>query len=149
GGELEVWLYTPGATASESQWAQVTLEWDPPATQASRDINLAYDPYRDRILRFGGKLDNGPYDNATSLYEWDWNSSHWRLTESFPYVYGSGGHDVSWGRRDPGGAYDLNRDTLVIYGGWQLTLEYDNDGKPYVKATDFHDTWEDKTQNPG
>jgi hypothetical protein len=126
-----VWLYTPRATAAASSWARVTITGD--TYKAVTGATLAFDPVRDRVIRCMGKEFDpaAGYGYTPEIDTWDWTQSKWKndLSANLP--------DADR-RAGAGAAYDLNRDLLVIYGGFS----YQQDPNGIATPISWRDTWE-------
>jgi hypothetical protein len=55
----EMWEYTPGASAAQGAWNQITA--NEPPTEGLEVVSLVYDPYRRRIIRQGGRYTSSLY----------------------------------------------------------------------------------------
>lgn len=136
----EVWYYHPAATAANGVWEQKAISG--PAHETLLGATLAYDPYRQRIFRCCGHYPNDIYSAAWIVTTWDFAHTLW--AEDFPNT-----NPYSLPTSDARGAalaaYDINRDLLVLAGG--LSFHPDADGNP--APTNWHDTWESSTDEPG
>lgn len=130
----QVWEYTPGASAGEGSWAQLTVNEPPTVGQVA--VGLVYDPYRHLIIRQGGRQVTSVYATTSTTYVWDPVEREWTWPSAIPY---------SQRRGAVGLCYDTDLDRVVLYGG--LRLDQHPGGPPsYVE---FDDTWTFNNQAPG
>src|SRR5215831_14801005 len=81
---------------------------------------MAYDEARDRVVVFGGRIQNPPPVTELKASDtWEWDGDSWtQVADSGPS-----------GRSDSAMAYDARRKRVVLFGGWADTA-------------DLKDTWE-------
>lgn len=98
-------------------WTQKVPAQRPPARYSA---HMAYDAKRDRVILFGGAIDDASCTNDT----WEWDGVTWTqrsVAQSPPP------------RRNAVMAYDAVRERIVLFGG---------DDGGYNGAAKLHDTWE-------
>lgn len=108
-----------GASAQETAWTQLDLAMAPPPRLASD--GLAYDSGSDRMVLFGGLTNERTVLGDT--WTFDLNGGVWE--DQTPSV-------APPARSDPGLAYDVQSDRMVLFGG------VTNVDGPFV---DLNDTW--------
>jgi hypothetical protein len=124
-----VWVYTPSATAAKATWSSVPITGD--VYNGLIDSPLVFDPLRDRVIRCTGKFIDSLLGYSDEIEVWSWAQSTWIRTnysDDLPYADR---------RASPAAAYDLNRDVLVLYGGYTYSI-VNGVGTP----KDWTDTWE-------
>ncbi len=136
-----VWFYRPGPTAAQGAWEKQTVTGD--FFQSRFGTTLAYDPNRHRVFRCYGVYDHSCSDNVTTGYvpfidTWNFAASTWnRATEySFP--------SDNYRRATELIAFDSDRDRLVVAGGFRR-----DNVNGSIETTDYHDTWEMSSDEPG
>lgn len=125
--------YTPGPVANQGVWTNVPISGAP--FEAKQGVALVYDPYRERVLRHGGRFVSGIYSYIDATYEWDPAQARWTLIAFLPEL----------GRGGAGICFDTHRILTVLYGGVRVWLE---DGK-LGRTTTYTDTWEFVDNRPG
>lgn len=97
-------------------WTERTPANGPPARH---DAQLAYDPVREVMVLFGGRIDTGSSSTAFGD-SWEWNGTTW--TQRTPAASPAA-------RFSHGMAIDPRRQRIVLYGG-------------RAEGSNFADTWE-------
>ncbi len=132
----DMWYYTPGATAADGSWQRIAIAT--PGQSVVTGAACTYDPFRARVLRCGGLIENPPsavYSRRVDV--WNYDIADWdRVDQSDDLPPNT----ERWGMA---AAYDLNRDTLVMYGG---SRSYGVGGGP---PSYYRETWEQTRSSPG
>lgn len=131
----ESWEYASGATAAQGVWTRIAITGDPFVGRYGSE--LAFDPFRGRILRFGGRGIGSIYGYVNVTWWWNSVERRWELQLGYPNRPGD--------RGGAGLAYDKARDRMVMFGGIRVYVDSQGTGR-----TEYYgDTWEFFDPSPG
>ncbi len=124
-------VYGDRGPDSTTLWGWDGAKWRAfrePGPGLRRHIKLAYDPVRDRLVMYGGFIDNATYSLMADTWEWD--GSRWERVAT----------DGPGPRASYSLVYDPARQRVVMFGGLSKDSTYGDtwswDGRRWAKLAD-------------